>query len=160
MKLHVLLVIGFAAVIVGCAEKEQAASGKGTEMQTAEAPVTEAPAVDEASAAKPDATFAQIETWRTEELLDHMHVHAEQLDDLNYALDDGNLERAMTSAYWLSRHETVSGLPAELQSFVDRMREAARSVEAAEDLFAARVAAKRIGVECQGCHTATGVGTQ
>jgi hypothetical protein len=160
MKLHTLLIIGFAAGMVGCAEKEPADSGKATEMKPPEAAVAETAAVDEAPAAESDSTFAQIETWRTEELLDHMHVHAEQLDDLNYALDDGNLERAMTSAYWLSRHETVSGLPAELQPFVDRMREAARSVEAAEDLFAAREAAQQIGVACQGCHTATGVGTQ
>lgn len=154
MKLHTLWVIGFAAVIVGCAEKEQAAPEQGSEMEPA------APAVAEAPAAEPEATTAENEDWRKSAFLDHMHAHAEQLDDLNYALDDDDLERAMTPAYWLSRHEMVSGIPADLQPIVERMREAARAVEEAEDLVAARAAAKQIGVECQGCHAAVGVITQ
>ena len=166
MKLYVLLLIGLTAGIVGCAEKEQAAAPEGSAAEATEPAVTEAPAeqeapsVEEAAADEPDTTYAQIEDWRTEDLLDHMHAHAEQLDDLNFALDDGNLERAMTSAYWLSRHETVRGLPEDLQPFVDGMRTAARAVGDADDLAGARVAAERIGVECQGCHAATGVATQ
>lgn len=156
MKLHMLLLIGLAAGIVGCAEKEQAAPQQESEMESTEPAVAEAPAVEEASEAEPDTTYAQIEDWRDTDLLDHMHAHAEHLDDLNFALDDGRLEQAMTPAYWLSRHDTVSGLPTDLQPFVDRMREAARDVEAAEDLEAARAAAKRIGTECQACHSATG----
>lgn len=157
MKLHMLLLIGISASIVGCAEKEQAAPEPESELESAEPAVTEAPAVDAAPADEPDTTYAQVAEWRNADLLDHMHVHAEQLDDLNYALDDGNLERAMTSAYWLSRHDTVEGLPAELLPIVERMREAARAVEAAEDLAAARVAAQRIGAECQACHSAAEV---
>jgi len=157
MKLHILLLIGFAAGIVGCAEKEQAAPQQESEAEPPEAAVTEAPAVEKAPADAPDTTFATIEEWRDADLLDHMHAHAEQLDDLNFALDDGNLERAMTSAYWLSRHDVVEGLPEELQPFVDGMREAARAVEAAEDIDTARAAAQQIGVQCQGCHTAVGV---
>lgn len=155
MKLHILLLIGFAAAIVGCAEKEQAAPQQESEAEPPEA-VTEAPAVEEAPADEPDTTFATIEEWRDADLLDHMHAHAEQLDDLNFALDDGNLERAMTSAYWLSRHDEVEGLPEALQPFVDGMREAARAVEAAEDIATARAAAQQIGVACQGCHAAAG----
>lgn len=155
MKLRTLLLIGFTAGIVGCAEKEPATPEQESEMEPAEA--AEAPAVEEAPADEPDTTLAKIESWRNEDLLDHMHAHAEQLDDLNFALDDGNLEQAMTSAYWLSRHDTVKGLPEDLQPYVDRMREAARAVEATDDLAAARAAAQRIGAECQGCHAATGV---
>ncbi len=157
MKLHVLLLIGIAAGIVGCAEKEQAAPEPEAEAATAAPAVTEAPVAEEIPADEPDTTYAQVAEWRTADLLDHMHAHAEQLDDLNFALDDGNLERASTSAYWLSRHDTVKGLPAELQPIVDRMREAARAVEAAEDIPTARVAAQRIGAECQACHTAAEV---
>lgn len=155
MKLQTILLIGFAAGIVGCAEKEQAAPQQESEMDPAA--VTEAPAVEEAPADEPDTTLAKIESWRDENLLDHMHAHAEHLDDLNFALDDGNLEQAMTSAYWLARHDTVQGLPDTLQPFVDNMRKAARAVEAAEDIETARAAAQKIGIECQGCHTATSV---
>ncbi len=160
MKLQSLLFIGIAVGIVGCAEKEQAAPEPESEMDTAQpetAEVAEAPAIDEVSADAPDTTYAQVEDWRTADLLDHMHAHAEQLDDLNFALDDGNLERAMTSAYWISRHDTVKGLPENLQPFVDGMREAAQAVEAAENIAEARAAAQQIGVACQGCHTAAEV---
>lgn len=148
MKLHVLLVVGFAAGIVGCAEKEQAAPEQVSEMETAMPPV------------QPEAAAEQVEDWRDSAFLDHMHAHAEQLDDLNFALGDEDLEAAMTPAYWLSRHETVSGLPADLQPFVDGMREAAREVEEADDLAAAHAAAKRISAQCQGCHAAVGVVTE
>lgn len=148
MRLHMLLVIGFAIGVVGCAEKEQAAPEQGSEMETA-APVAE-----------PEATPAEIDDWRNSDFLDHMHAHAEHLDELNYALGDGDLEKAMTPAYWLSRHKTVSNVPADLQPFVVRMREAARAVEGAEDLAPARAAALRISTECQGCHVAVGVVTE
>ena len=163
MKLRFLLIIGITVGFVGCAEKEQAAPEPESEMESAPAEAveameaTEAPAVEDETADVPDTTYAQVEDWRTAELLDHMHAHAEQLDDLNFALDDGNLERAMTSAYWLSRHDTVKGLPDELQTYVAGMREAAQAVEAAEDIPAARAAAQKMGVACQGCHTAADV---
>jgi cytochrome c556 len=149
-----LLVVGFAAGIVGCAEKEQTAPERGSAMEPAAGAVTEAPEVE------PEAAPAQIEDWRNLAFLDHMHVHAEQLDDLNFALADDDLERAMGPAYWLSRHKTVSGVPSELQPFVDGMREAASAVEEADDLVAARAAAQRIGVQCQGCHAAMGVAAE
>lgn len=148
MKLNMIFLIGFATGIVGCAEKEQGAPEQAGEMP---------PAV---SAVEPEATPAQIEDWRASKFLDHMHAHAEHLDDLNYALDDGDFEGAMTPAYWLSRHETVGGLPADLQPFLVRMRAAARVVEETQDLVAARAAAERIGTECLSCHTAAGVGNE
>ena len=160
MKLHTSLLIVLAVGLVGCAEKEQAAPEPATETEVTEPAAAEAPAVDEAAGDAPDTTFATIEEWRNEALLDHMHAHAEQLDDLNFALDDGNLERAMTSAYWLARHDTIKGLPEELQPIVDRMRAAADAVQAAEDIDTARAAAQRIGAACQECHSVTGVGTQ
>jgi len=154
MKLHILLIIGFSAIVAGCAEKEQPAPEQGSEMAPATSAVIEAPEVE------PEATSAQEEDWRNTAFLDHMHVHAEHLDDLNYALDDGDLERALIPAYWLSRHKTVSNLPAEFQPFVIGMRDAARAVEEAEDLAAARAAAAQISLECQACHAAVGIATQ
>jgi hypothetical protein len=151
MKLHSLLVVGLAAGIVGCAEKEQAVPGQGSEMEPATPAVTEAPAVE------PEASAAQTKDWRTSAFMDHMHVHAEQLDDLNFALADGDLEAAMMPAYWLSRHKSVGGLPSELQQFVIRMRQEARAVEEADDLVAAGAAAQQISAQCQGCHAAVGV---
>lgn len=154
MKLQMLLVVGFAAGIVGCAEKEQVAPEQGSEMEEAAPAVTEAPAI------APEAAAPEAEDWRDSALLDHMHAHAEQLDDLNFALADGDLEKAMTPAYWMSRHKTLPGLPSDLQPFVDGMREAAIAVEEADDLEAARAGAQRIAAQCQGCHTAVGVDTE
>ncbi len=148
MQLHAFFIIAFALSVTGCAEKEQPAAEQGDDTQitdiAAESTAVEAPTtVPEFS---PDQAF-----------LDHMHAHAEHLDDLNYALADDDLEAAMTPAYWLSRHDEVSGVPSDWQPYVNGMREAARAVEAAADLGAARVAAERIAEQCQGCHAAAGV---
>ena len=171
MKLHVLLLIAFAVALAACGEKEQAAAPTESEMDAPEAaavetPETEAPetealeaAADDEFESGPDATMAAVQEWRTEALLDHMHAHAEQLDDLNYALADGDLFRASTSAYWLSRHEVVKGLPDDLQPFVAGMRDAALAVEEAEDIETAKAAAKRVGEACQACHEAAEVTT-
>ena len=86
-----------------------------------------------------------------------MHAHAEQLDNLNFALADDDLEGAMTAAYWLSGHQEVSGLEEEWQPYLTGMRKAAQDVEEATDLEAARAAAERINEQCQGCHAAAGV---
>lgn len=88
----------------------------------------------------------------------HMHQHAEKLDDLMFALADGDLERAATPAYWLSQHETVDGIPEEWQHYVINMRNAAYEVETAGELETARAAAEQITVQCQECHAAAGVG--
>jgi hypothetical protein len=136
MKLHVLWIIGIAAGVAACATDQNA----GTASQSKSA-------------------AAQRQEWQHSAFIDHMHAHADYLDDLNYALDDGDLERAKIPAYWLSRHKTVSGLPSDLRGYVVGMRKAAEDVEAAEDLDTARAAAKRIGAACRACHTAAGVNT-
>jgi hypothetical protein len=145
MKPNMIFLIGLAIGIAGCAEKEQTA----TEEANARPPAV--------SAVEPETAPAQIEDWRSSNFLDHMHAHAEHLDDLNYALDGGDFEGAMTPAYWLSRHESLGGLPTDLQPFLVRMREAGRVVEETKDLAAARAAAEQIGKQCLGCHTAAGV---
>jgi len=143
MKLHMLLIVGFALSMTGCAEKEQA--------------IPEA--VDEAQAPPPAAEASPVETeeWQNDAFLKHMHRHADQLDELNMALADGDLDAAKMSANWLSRHDGASSIPPEWQLYVVRVREAADAVAEATDLEAARAPAERITENCQGCHTAAGI---
>ena len=143
MKLHTLLIVGIALSLTGCAEKEKA--------------VPEA--VDEAQVPPPavEASPATTEEWMNDAFLKHMHRHADELDDLNHALADGDLDAAKMSASWLSRHDAVTGIPSEWQLYLDGMREAARAVGEAADLDAARLPAERITDNCQGCHIAAGI---
>ena len=143
MKLHTLLIVGFALSITGCAEKEQAVPKAVDEVQ-APPPAAEAPP-------------AKTEAWMNDAFLKHMHRHADELDDLNLALADGDLDAAKKSANWLSRHDAVTSIPPEWQLFLSGMREAARAVGEAPDLEAARLPAERISENCQGCHVAAGM---
>ena len=117
---------------------------------------------DAAAAMPADAEQAAMATSRTDIDVDaafvsHMHAHADRLDELMFALDDGDLDAARTPAYWLSRHEEISGFPDDLQQYVASLRDAALAVELATDLESARVAAEDISAACQGCHDAAGV---
>ena len=142
MKINALTIAAIAFGLAACGEQAPPAT------QEAEPP-----------AAEPEASVepSQAETMVDQEFIDHMHAHAEQLDDLMFALADGDLEGAMTPAYWLSRHKTVTGVPEEWQQYVDGMRESALTVESATDLDTARAAAEQITAHCQGCHAAAGV---
>ena len=142
MKVLVLWVAAIALCLAACSKQEP------TEPQQ---PESESAAAAAEEAAAPKAEFDQA-------FVDHMHAHAEQLDDLMFALADGDLAGAMTPAYWLARHETVAGVPGKWQQYVYGMREAARAVEAATDLEAARAAAEELSGQCQACHVAAGVG--
>lgn len=150
MKLHSLLIVGLALCFTGCAEKKEPAPEPAAE-----------PAAEPQSAAKagPAAEMpaSEEETASNEAFIDHMHAHAEQLDNLNFALADDDLGGAMTAAYWLSGHQEVSGLKEEWRPFLDGMRAAAQAVEEAGNLEDARAAAERINENCQGCHDAAGV---
>ncbi len=140
MRVHALLLTAFALCLAACSKQPPAEP---------EQPATEqAAAVEEVAAQQPE--FDQA-------FIDHMHAHAEQLDELMFALADGDLEAAATPAFWLSRHDTVDGIPEEWQQYVTGMREAAAAVEAAGDLDTAKAAAERISERCQACHAAAGV---
>lgn len=137
MKVHALLLIAFALCLAAC--------GKGEPEQ----PATEqANIVEEVGKEQPQ--FDQA-------FIDHMHAHAEKLDKLMFALADGDLEGAMTPAFWLSRHDTVEGIPEEWQQYVSGMREAAAAVETADDLETAKAAAEGISMHCHACHSAAGL---
>ena len=140
MRVHALLLTAFAMCLAACSKQEPAEP---------EQPVTQqAAVVEEVTAERPN--FDQA-------FIDHMHAHAEQLDELMFALADGDLEGAMTPAFWLSRHDAVQGIPEAWQQYVKGMREAAAEVEAANDLETARAAAERISERCQACHSAAGI---
>ena len=141
MRIIALFTITLTMSLAACSKQEPAAPKQPAGDETAAPAEQAAPEVSEARQA----------------LINHMHLHAEQLDDLMFALADGDLEGARTPAYWLSRHDAVEGLSEDLQIFVTNMREAAFTVEEATDLETARAAAEKISAECQGCHDATGV---
>ena len=137
MKLHTVLIIGFALSVSGCGNKEQAAP------EQAAAPAAEA--------------MAKMDSYEYEGILRHMHTHADQLDLLNDALADNDFEASKLPARWLWRHETMTGVPDDWQQYMAGMRDAARDVESATDLATARAAAIRIRENCQACHTAVGM---
>jgi len=147
--LHSLLIVGLALCITGCAEKKEPAPEPAA--KPAPEPAAAAPA--EPAAEMP----TEEEIARDKAFIDHMHAHAEQLDNLNFALADDDLDAAMTAAYWLSGHQEVTGIKDEWRPFLEGMRKAAQSVEEASDLASARAAAERINDNCQGCHDAAGV---
>ena len=140
MRVHALFLTGFALCLSACGKQEPAEP---------EQAVTEAAAAAEEVAAQ--------QTQFDQAFIDHMHAHAEQLDELMFALADDDLDGAMTPAFWLSRHDTVEGIPEEWQQYVTGMRDSAAAVEAATDLETAKVAAERISDQCQACHNAAGV---
>ncbi len=152
MKTRMFWTFALAACLVAC----------GKQPPAEEAPVepaAEEPAaiVEEAPAEAAAVETAAAEPRFSQEFIDHMHAHAERVDELMYALDDGDLDEAKTAAYWLSRHKTVEGIPDDWQKYVTNMREAASRVEGAVDLESARVAAEAISPQCQSCHAAAGV---
>lgn len=146
MKAHAFLITAITLSLAACGEQEQ------PEAQQAESAEPTTPVV-EAETPETAAPAAEVD----QAFIDHMHAHAEQLDELMFALADDDLEGAMTPAYWLSRHQTVGGIPVEWQDHIVGMRKAALEVGAATDLESARAAAERISESCQGCHTAAGV---
>lgn len=145
MKRHIIFLFGLGLIVTACAEKERAESEPAAK---AAAPATEA-----AQPSEPD------ESWRNAGFLKHMHRHAEKLDELNFALAEGDLEAARMPAYWLAKHETYRDIQSEWLPYLYAMRTEAEAVETATDLETASAAALRITVQCQGCHASAGVST-
>lgn len=145
MKLHALWVTAIVLGLGGCGQQEQPESSQAASEEAAG--VAESAMQD---AGKPMAEVDQA-------FIDHMHAHAEQLDELMFALADNDLDGALTPAYWLSRHETVQGIPEAWQQYVIDMRAAAARVGASRDLETAKAAAAEITAHCQACHAAAGV---
>ena len=146
MRLRTILALGLVLGVAGCADKEQASS---------------APAGDTAMTAPDvDSATAVDDVWQNESFIEHMHLHAEKLDDLNFALADEDLEAAKAAADWLASHDTDSNMQSDWMPFLYRMRTDAEAVAAAPDLASAQAAAERITVQCQECHRAVGISTE
>ena len=151
MESRIFWLFALASCLVACGKPppaEEATVAPAAEPAAAVETVPAEPEAIESEAAKP--IFGQ-------EFLDHMHAHAERVDELMYALDDGDLDEARAAASWLSQHKTVEGIPDEWLMYVTNMREAASRVERAVDLDSARIAAEAISPQCQGCHSAAGI---
>ena len=146
MRLHMILVVGFVLIAAGCAEEQQAASEAMDE-----APVTASDAV---------AVTPGDEIWQNATFRQHMHLHAEKLDEINYALADGNLDAVKEPAKWLADHDTEIDVQSDWLPHLYRMRTEAEALEAAPDIATARAAAQRITMQCQECHVAVGIDTQ
>jgi len=145
MKIHALLMVGFALGVAGCVEKEQVAPAQDDDTEIA------------AESAAADLPAAEKAEMGSETFIRHMHLHASHLEGINAALMAGDLDAAQTPAHWLLRHEGVTGHPDGWRSHIDNMRDAARAVTEAPDIAAARAAAERIAEGCRGCHAAAGV---
>jgi len=148
MKLHVLLIIGFTLSLTACENMEQAAPEQEAEATTI-APAAESKATEEPAAEKASYYFDGI--------VKHMHAHADQVDLINDALADEDLDASKLPARWLWRHDTMIGVPTDWQPYLAGMREAARDVAGAADLETASAASERITEQCQGCHAAAGI---
>ena len=146
MKTQSLCIVAITMCLAACSKQEPAEPQAPAPDEAAAAAAEEAPAPATATDARFDAAFVA-----------HMHQHAEKLDELMFALADGDLVGAATPAYWLSQHEAVEGVPDEWQNYLTGMRNAAYEVETAEDLESARAAAEDISAQCQGCHAEAGV---
>lgn len=140
MRIHALWATVFAFCLVACGEQQQPP-------QPAVEPPVAAPAEEP----------GQAEVMVDKDFIEHMHGHAKKMDEIMFALADGDLDAAMTPAFWLGRHESVAGLPDDLQQYLIGMREGARAVERATDIDTARAAAEGITTHCQGCHAAAGI---
>jgi hypothetical protein len=157
MKSRIFWTFALASCLIACGK--QPATEEAAVETAADEPVAAAesapmdPAATEPAMVEPEAAMPEF----GQELLDHMHAHAERVDEINYALDDGDLGTAKAAAKWLAEHKTVDGIPDEWQKYVTNLRQAATRVEAAVDLDSARVAAQAIAPQCQSCHVAAGV---
>ena len=140
MKLHIFIIAGIALGMLGC-EKEEPAT-----LEPVDAP-------EQVEEMQP----AEAKSYQYEGFVKHMHAHAAQLDRINNALADDDLDATITPARWLYRHDAVAGVEADWQPYLIDMREAARAVENAADIESARAAAKRITEQCQACHAAAGI---
>jgi len=143
MNKYTVLIVGLGLSVAGCTDKEQvvAESAAGATMV---APEVVAPEL-------------ATKMMRDESFVSHMHVHAEKLDEINFALADDNLQAARSPAGWLASHDTDDGIQTDWLPFLYAMRTEAKAVEQAPDIATARSASERITAHCQGCHTAVGI---
>ena len=147
MKLGTFLIVGLGFFVAGCAEKEQAAEPAAPEPEGMAAESEEL------------APWETDDSWRSAEFIAYMHEKAEKLDEINFALADGDLAATKVPADWLATHETFEDVQGEWLPYQYAMRAEAEAVVAATDIATAKAAAERITARCQACHAAVGIAT-
>ncbi len=137
------MLIGLALFAVGCAQEDAADSASATGGAVA--------------AAGDLAPWEADDSWRDEGFMRYMHMKAEKMDEVNFALADDDLEAAMEPARWLATHDTYEEIQSEWLPYQYAMRSEAENLVAATDLATARAAAERINERCQACHEFIGI---
>jgi cytochrome c553 len=89
---------------------------------------------------------------------DRMFDHFQRAGQIQTSLIVGDLDGARRPAGWLAEHVEPTDLGPASETWVPRMREAARAVVGAASVDEAANAAGRIGATCAGCHAASGDG--
>lgn len=92
----------------------------------------------------------------TAEVVQHMHDHLTQVQQVQHALIRGDLEAATGAADTFAKHQELTGLPDTVRGTIDGMRKAATEVSTATTLAAASDATGRMVAQCGACHSAMG----
>lgn len=159
MNMHAALIVGLGLIVAGCADEGPADSAPAEQAEASMTGDAAMPATGGETEAAALAPWEADDSWRNAGFMQHMHLHADRLDEVNFALADDDLEAAMEPAEWLATHETYEDIQTEWLEYVYRMRSEAEDLVAATDLATARAAAKRINDQCQACHTFLGIAT-
>lgn len=94
----------------------------------------------------------EIATGDSSEIAHHMHEHRTRITTIRSFIIKGNLDGVREPASWLAEHETVSGLPAHFESYVEMMRSYAREIVVAPDLKSAAMSVSSMARTCGNCH--------
>ena len=106
-------------------------------------------------------SLAQVVTEEGKSTIaDHMHEHLTRIGTIKSAIIAGNLGDVDEPATWLAEHETVTGLPAEFESYVIQMKSYARRVIEADNLVSAAESVSNMAKTCGNCHLVNHVNLQ
>jgi len=94
----------------------------------------------------------EIGASNVSEVAAHMHEHLGRITTIKSFIIMDNLDGVREPASWLAEHESVSGLPANFQPYVELMRVYARQIVAARDLKSAADSVSRMARNCGNCH--------
>jgi cytochrome c553 len=86
------------------------------------------------------------------EVATHMHEHLTRITTIKAHIIMDDLDGVREPAAWLAEHESVTGLPANYEPYVELMRMYARQVVAAPDLKSAAKSVSQMARNCGNCH--------
>jgi len=81
-----------------------------------------------------------------------MHEHLARITTIKSFIIGDNLDGVREPATWLAEHDSVPGLPANFEPYVELMRVYARQVAEAPDLKSAADSVSRMARNCGNCH--------